>query len=93
MRKRDEIMNVNPEMDCILQHIVDKISYIAEDAEIQKYGKVDMAMKVDAISLYSCDEMHPVTENCLLLQAGTSLRIKQYLSEYGTFLCDERDAD
>ncbi len=63
MRKRDEIMNVNPEMDCILQHIVDKISYIAEDAEIQKYGKVDMAMKVDAISLYSCDEMHPVTEN------------------------------
>lgn len=56
-------MNVNPEMDCILQHIVDKIAYIAEDAEIEKFGKIDMSMKVDAISLYSCDEMHPATEN------------------------------
>jgi len=52
-----------PEMDCILQHIVDKIPYIAEDAEIEKYGRIDMFMKVDALSLYSCDEMHPKTTN------------------------------
>lgn len=54
------------EIHCILQYLVDKIPFIADDAKIEKYDKFNMHMNVDAISLYSCDEMQPKIANVYL---------------------------
>ncbi len=59
-------MSNRKDIRCILQYLVDKIPYIADNVNIEKIGSFDMGMNVDAVSLYSGEDDLPKPGNIYL---------------------------